>query len=201
MTPEQAAGLARARALVMATLPVGPGQAADTPIEDRPGYFATDIAYFDDVIARWKVANPGEDEAACRERALNSYAGITDAQVPVDAPPLSPEGKKAALIAYAANKRWQVETGGVTVNGITVPTNADGQRKILGAAGYLADGATSPLIIDGVVYGEMSKAQFGVVNAAIVEHIRKSYVTLATVLAGINDGSITTTDQINAANW
>ena len=83
MSPEQAAGLARVRALVMAQLPPGPGQNAETPIEQRPGYFATDAEYFEDVIARWKALNPSEDEAACRERALNSYAGITPDRINV----------------------------------------------------------------------------------------------------------------------
>ena len=193
MTPEQTAGLAQARARAMVNIE-----------PDDPAYIADDQAYLADIMAKWAAAQtPAPSQAdidACRERALDNWAGL-DAPLPPEAPPLSPEGQKAALIAYATNKRWLVETGGVTINGITVPTNADGQRKILGAAGYLADGATSPLIIDGVVYGEMSKAQFGVVNAAIVEHIRKSYVTLAGALGTINDGSITTTAQIDALSW
>lgn len=89
MTPEQAAGLARARIRAMADLPTGEGQDADTPLEQRPGYIATDAAYLDDVLAKWLEQNPGGDANECRERALNSWAGIAT-PAPADVSPSPP---------------------------------------------------------------------------------------------------------------
>ena len=89
MTPEQSAGLAQARIRAMANIPVGDGQDADTPLDKRPGYIADDVAYLDDVLTKWLASNPGGDVAACRERALNNWAGI-DTPVPDNVPPSAP---------------------------------------------------------------------------------------------------------------
>ena len=190
MTPEQAAGLARARVAAMANIE-----------PDDPAFIADDSAYLADVLARWLAQNPGGDVDACRERALNSYAGITDAQMPPDAPPLSPEGQRAALVAYATNKRWIVETGGVTVNGISVPTDDRAKLLLLGAAQSMADGTSAPMIVNGINYGVLPKAAFVAINTAVIAHVQRSFASLAAVLAAIEAGTITSTDQINAANW
>ena len=201
MTQEQASGLAQARVIAMASLPPGEGQAPDTPLEQRTGYMATDAAYLDDVLTKWLAANPGGDRALCSERALNSYAGITPEQIPAEAPPLSPEGQRAALIAYASNKRWQVETGGVVVNGINVPTDDRAKLLLLGAAQSMADGSSAPLIVNGVNYGTLPKATFQAINAAVIAHVQKSFASLSTVLAAIAAGTITSSAQIDSANW
>lgn len=184
----------------MDTLQLGEGQAPDTPLEQRTGYMATDAAYLDDILAKWLVSNPGGDVDACRERALNSWAGL-DAPLPPEAPPLSAEGQRAALIAYASNKRWQIETGGVTVSGIAVPTDDRAKLLFLGAAQSMADGSSAPLVVNGVNYGTLPKVTFQAINSAVIAHVQKSFASLATVLAAINAGTITTTDQINAASW
>lgn len=88
MTPEQAAGLARARARAM--------EHVDPESE---AYIADDQAYLADVLAKWLASNPGGDVAACRERALNSYAGIEAA--PADVPP-SPPAPITAVTNYQA---------------------------------------------------------------------------------------------------
>src|SRR5690606_30118505 len=48
-------------------------------------------------------------------------------------PALSAAELKTALKAYAADKRWQVETGGITVGGAMIDTSRDSQAMITGA--------------------------------------------------------------------
>lgn len=189
MSPEQTAGLAQARVRAMAGI---------DPDDDV--YIADDQTYLDHVLAKWLESNPGGDVDACRERALNSWAGDT-APLPPDAPPLSPKGQKAALIAYAANKRWQIETGGITVAGVNVPTDDRAKLLLLGAAQSMADGTSAPLIVSGVNCGVMPKTTFQAINTAVIAHVQKTFASLATVLADIEAGAITTTAQIDAANW
>lgn len=88
MTSEQAAGLARARARAMEH--IDPGSEA---------YIADDQAYLVDVLAKWLASNPDGDVAACRERALGSWAGIDAA--PDDVPP-GPRAPVTVVTNYQA---------------------------------------------------------------------------------------------------
>ena len=112
-----------------------------------------------------------------------------------------PSASKSELVAYAAKKRWKVETGGIAVNGIAVPTHDRSKLLILGGAQTLADDATTPFIANGVNHGSLTGAQFRVVNAAIVAHVQATFATLADVLTAIADGRITTVAGIDAAAW
>lgn len=105
------------------------------------------------------------------------------------------------LRAYAVDKRWRVEIGGTTVNGILVPTDDSAKLKLLGAAMTLADNASTPLVIRGVSYGVMSGAQIKALNAAVINHVQATFPVLAAVLASIEAGTIATTAQIDAAGW
>ena len=192
MTPEQIEGLAKARVRAMAHIK-----------EDDAAYIADDIAYLDNVLLKWAAQNPDATEAdiaATRERALNSWAGI-DAPLPPDAPPLSPEGAKAALVAYASNRRWLSETGGLTFSGVRIPTDDRAKLLLLGASQSMADGSSAPLVIAGVVCGVFTKAQFAAINTAVVAHVQSTFPVLASAITGINSGSITTTAEIDALAW
>ena len=60
-----------------------------------------------------------------------------------DAPPASAPSK-ADLTAYAAQKRWQVETGGIVVSGAQIDTSRESQSMIANAFAYVqAIGAAS----------------------------------------------------------
>lgn len=109
-------------------------------------------------------------------------------------PPPSPN-----LGVYATQKRWQKEVGGVLFNDIPIPTNDRAKLLILGAAQTLAENATAPFITDGVNYGVLTGAQFSAINVAIVKHVQSTFAILASVLARIDDKSITTTAEIDTA--
>jgi hypothetical protein len=103
-----------------------------------------------------------------------------------------------ALRAYASNRRWEKEVGGIAFNGAAVPTNDRSKLLILGAAMRLADEATSPFIIDGVVLATLTGEQFRALNAAVTAHVQATYAVLADVLADIASEDITTVEEIDA---
>ena len=88
MTPEQAAGLARARARAMEMI-----------APDDTAYIADDQAYLAWVLAKWLESNPGGDVDAIRGQALNNWAGIPTA--PPDVPP-SPPAPITVITNYQA---------------------------------------------------------------------------------------------------
>ena len=202
MSPAEAAGLGAARSRVMAQLQPGPDQSPDTQMSERPGYIGDDIEYLQSVVQSWVSHNSANasDVSACVARCLASWSDApVDPDVQPEAEPLSPEAQKAALIAWALDRRWRKEVGGVTVNGILVPTDDRAKLLLLGAAQSMADGSSAPLVVAGVNYGLMSKAQFQAINDAVVAHVQATFPVLASVIAGINDGTITSTTEIEGA--
>lgn len=194
-SPAEEAALDAVWSARMADLPPGEGQDADTPAAERPGYHATPTVYL-----QWAIEHSyteGMDVAAVMAGALASWAG--NPVEPSPDVPLSPEQEKQRLRAYAINKRWRVEIGGTTVNSIPVPTDDRAKLLLLGAANSMADGSSAPLVINGVNYGTLTKAQFQAINTAIVAHVQNTVTTLASVLASIDSGTITTTTQIDEA--
>jgi hypothetical protein len=85
----------------------------------------------------------------------------------------------------------------MSLGGVPVPTDDRAKLLLLGAAQSMADGSSAPLVIGGIVYGTKTKAEFQAINSAVVAHVQSTFPKLATALAGIADGTITTTEQIN----
>jgi hypothetical protein len=202
-TPEQAAGLDATRERVMAELPGDP----DTPIEERDGYLDTNEEYLQSVVAAWFAQNPDatpDDIQLCIGRSLNSWSEVPG---PLPEPtPATPEQLKERLVAYAIDKRWRVEVGGFLwepAPGIIVQVPTDDRAKllILGASMTLSDDATSPFIISGHNMGLFTGLQFKALNQAVVSHVRDTFPVLADVLDGIESEEITTTAEIEAADW
>ena len=105
------------------------------------------------------------------------------------------------LMAYAALKRWQVETRGTMFNGILVPTDDRAKLLLLGASSGMADGSSAPLIVGNINYGMMTKAQFQAASSAVIAHVQATFPVLASAISGINASTITTTAQIDALSW
>lgn len=170
----------------------------------NPDLLADDAAYLGYVFGHWAAANPGFAEADLHAAAANafaSYAGQNPPQQIIEQVELTGDALKAALRAYAADKRWRVETGGMTITGIRVPTDDRAKLLLLGAATCMADGSSSKLVISGVDYGTFTKEQFAAINAAVIGHVQGTFPILADLLAGIDSGTINTIGQINAASW
>ena len=106
----------------------------------------------------------------------------------------------AALTAYLAEKRWNVETGSITVNGLPVPTDDRAKLLLLGASTSMADEDTAPFVTSaGAV--SLTGAQFKALYAAITAHVQACFAVQQSALAAIGNGSITTPAQIDALAW
>lgn len=110
---------------------------------------------------------------------------------------------KADLAAYAAAKRYAVEIGGCSWSGHFVQTDRDSQAKLIAefvaiGAGLRAD-PSAWKFANGFAF--VSNADMGAVILAARTHIAACFAKEAEVLAAIQDGTMTTTAQIDAAPW
>lgn len=116
---------------------------------------------------------------------------------------LKPYGLWVDLRGYAADKRWRVETGGITVGGVTVATDDRSKTMIMGARikadvdpGYVvgwkgADGG----------FVELSAPQIIAISDAVLAHVDACFAAEAAVSAAIADGAVTTTQQVDSWAW
>ena len=223
-TPAQLAGLTAARQTVMAALPPGPApQDANTLVASRPGYVADDTDYLVASIAPWATAHPsgittttpGTDAQGhpvnltttfavtdMIAQCLNSWAGTTATPATVAAVPLTAAQTQAALVAYAADKRYRVETGGTSVSNMPMATDRDTQAK-LNAAFNLANAVPASTFNWKTPSGFVTFTANQVIGIAVAvgQFVSKAYSTEATVGAAIAAGTITTTAQIDSAAW
>lgn len=116
---------------------------------------------------------------------------------PVIAPP-----SIARLVTYAAERRYAVETGGVTVNGVSVATDRDSQSMVANAyAGMQASGATSVRFKAASGWIELSLDQLKAVALAVFDHVQACFTAEDAVDAAVNASppTITTYAQVDAA--
>lgn len=122
-----------------------------------------------------------------------------EALVPPAAPP---PASKDELIAYAADKRWRVETGGITVGGALIDTSRESQSMITGAYAY-----SQPNPAETITYKATSgwvtidAATMAAIATAVGAHVQACFGAEAAVAAEIEAGTITTTAEIDAADW
>ena len=103
----------------------------------NPDLLPDNAAYLEYVFGHWAAANPGFTEAdlqAAAASAFANYAGQIPPEQAIEQAELTGDALKAALRAYAADKRWRVEVGGITINGVSVPTDDRAKLLLFGAA-------------------------------------------------------------------
>lgn len=105
------------------------------------------------------------------------------------------------LVAYAAERRWRKEVGGIVVAGVPVATDDRSKLMVTGArvaaqadSGWAtvwhgADGQTYPI----------DAASLIAISDAVQAHVNAGFAIFATVKAAIEAGEITTTGEIDAA--
>lgn len=115
-----------------------------------------------------------------------------------DIPPPNIEG----LLAYAAAKKWQVETGGLTVGGASIDTSIDSQNRINGAYNY-ATANPGVLISFKAASGfvKLTSEQAIAIGQAVGAHVQACFAVEMAVAIAIHAGTITTTAEIDAADW
>jgi len=170
-------------------------QTDETPVADRPGYIADDETYLQGVLAAWKADNPSGDVQQCMADALASWSR--------EPRPLSPEAEKARLGVYAVNKRYAVMCSGITVNGVSIPGDDVSQQRLKAARDLLVAGAiTEPItIVIGLAAWTATASDLTTIINAIATKTQAAFATQGVVVVGIVNGSITTTEQIDAADW
>jgi hypothetical protein len=136
---------------------------------------------------------------ACRQPGFaEEFLADADAEVIafLDPPP--------SLMDYASQKRWQVETGGVTVNGTLIRTDAKSQNRISGAALLAINDPDLASIDWEATPGEwvtVDKADMIAIGIAVGRHVQACFSTLRDVQAALAAGTITTTAEVDAAAW
>lgn len=111
--------------------------------------------------------------------------------------PPSPE----ELVAYAAQKRWEAEVGGITVNGLCVHTDDRSKIMVIGArnaAQVNPNFTTEWKAVDGT-FVTLDAAAIIAVSDAVLTHLSRCFEVEASVLAGIGGGAITSREQIDSA--
>ncbi|MDH2313159.1 DUF4376 domain-containing protein [Methylobacterium brachiatum] len=108
----------------------------------------------------------------------------------------------AELVAYSALKRYAVETGGITVNGLRVATDRDSQSMVANAyAGMQATGAASVKFKAASGWIELNLDQIKALAVAVFGHVQACFAAEDACDAGINAGppTIATFADVDAA--
>ncbi|WGD31192.1 DUF4376 domain-containing protein [Ancylobacter sp. WKF20] len=119
------------------------------------------------------------------------------------APPVTAVPDTSWLLAYAADKRWRVENGGIVAAGVPVETDDRAKLMITGSRlAAMADPLWST-VWDGADGGSypVDAAAMVVISDAVQAHVSAAFATYATVRAAIEAGTITTISEIDAADW
>lgn len=152
------------------------------------------------------IAEIAPDMAApveCGPEVMPGWLYDGDEFVQPTQPLPTPEQLTAALIAYAADKRWQVETGGVIVGGVPVMTDDRSKVMILGSR-VQADHDPSFTVewkaADGT-FTRLAAPQIIAISDAVLAHIGASFAAEAEVVGAIEAGTITTEAEVDAFAW
>lgn len=181
--------------------------AGDGEPSEREGYIADDVAYLQTAVqARVTqyvdAGDPNETPQAVLDRVM---AWLVGADLPApEQEPLSPEAEKARLIAYleSVNRRANdseitVDIGGTTV---TAWTGDSGRADL----SMMVHGANAGMPQEWVEAGQsvsVTVQQLMIIGAAVGAHRKACVAAYSATMVGIVNGSITTTEQIDAADW
>lgn len=145
------------------------------------------------------------DQLSNKEAALVGSAGDwpeTPASLLSVVAGWSPEPAPVDLNAYAASKRYAVETGGIVVNGVHIATDRASQSMITGAYNYVqANPEVTVKFKTAAGFVELTASQMVAVANAVGAHVQASFAAEGEVNAQIIAGAITTSAEIDAFAW
>lgn len=104
------------------------------------------------------------------------------------------------LIAYAAQRRWEAETGGIAVNGLPIPTDDRAKLMIKGRADTAVDENEYKLVM-GAFRATLTGLEFKTIHNAITDHVQACFDVQDAVVGDIEVGIVTTFAEIDAASW
>lgn len=133
-------------------------------------------------------------------QGIRNIEALRDLVKPLPPPEPPPPPEPLPLKEHAAFRRWETEVGGITVSGIPLYTDDRSKTLLMGAR---LRAQSDPDLIerwtaaDGNVY-PLTSAQIIGLSDAVAAHVSACFGVFADVVAGIDDGSITTHDEIDA---
>ena len=114
----------------------------------------------------------------------------------------SPEPAPVDLYAYAASKRYAVETGGIVLNGMAVMTDRASQSLITGAYNYVqANPETTVKFKTSGGFVELTATQMTAIANAVGAHVQAAFAAEGEINQEIIAGTITTPAEIDAFAW
>lgn len=158
---------------------------------------ATSIAITTDDGTVWH-----DDTAHPADTALRVDLSAWIAAGGVIRPYAPPTADIAVLKAYAAAKRWSVQTGGVVVSGVSVDTSDASRSMIADAVAYVeASGTTSVDFKAASGWVTISAAEMTAIGLAVGAHVQACFAAERAVDAAIAAGTITTVTAIDGWVW
>lgn len=126
---------------------------------------------------------------------------VWDGVTAAPAPPLPPP-TRAELAARVAQLRWQAETGGITIAGLSVATDDRSKMMVMGAR-MIADAnpafTTQWKAGDGFV--TIDAPTIIAMSDAIFAHVDACFAAEAELRAKIEADEVTTLDEVDAFAW
>ena len=119
--------------------------------------------------------------------------------VPPPDPEIDPEEIKATLKSYAAAKRYDVETGGLVVNAMSIATDRQSQAMISGAYNLVTATPQSVQFKTGTGFVTLTPEDVTTIALAVGQHVQACFAKEAEVVEAIDSGTITTSGEIDAA--
>jgi hypothetical protein len=114
----------------------------------------------------------------------------------------APVAPTVDLVAYAAAKRFDVETGGITVNGASIATDRDSQNMINGGYNYAQANPDKPIQFKAVSgWVELDHDTMVAIANAVGNHVQACFALESSVDKEIAAGTIKTTTEIDAKDW
>lgn len=163
-----------------------------------------EVAVFDTLIGAWRIEPDHRGETWFDD----SGQPVTVSEIgdPLDFnltqnEPVAPPPTKSELHDYAAQKRYEVEVGGIVVNGVNVSTIREHRSLLKDVSEYLADGDTRSFKDSTGTWVSATGLEFKALYAAVEAHIDGCFVTEKTVADKIDADTITTTAEIDAEPW
>ncbi len=136
------------------------------------------------------LVSSAEDWPETPESLLTVVAGWSPEPAPVD------------LYAYAASKRYAIETGGIVINGMSITTDRASQSMITGAYSYVQANPTVTVKFKTAVgFVELTAEQMTAVANAVGAHVQASFAAEGEVTNRIVAGTITAKAEIDAFAW
>lgn len=158
------------------------GDASQVWSSAKPGYVPTNASEYAAFLAAGGTASSIASLAELTEVFVQNYPG-------------------GMLATYAADVRWRKEVGGVLVADVHVATDDRSKQMIMGAriAAEADSGFTTPWVGSDGSITTLNSTQVIAISNAVLAHVQSCFATFTTVMTGIDDNTITTRDQIDAA--